>query len=130
MRAGDPEVAVGALLEAGGQWGTAGGIQAQPRGPAPHREAPVEMPPDADARPGTGRAARLLGQLQPHGVEAHGVVGGNGSLILLAQDLVEIASVEGDEGGGRIGRGAAEPGVAVPTLPRPAVMPAPTVTQP
>src|SRR5438067_3743650 len=55
----------------------------------------------------------LLGQLQAHGVEAHGVVGGDGSLILLTQDLIEIDVAERHEGRRRIGRRVAEAGVVV-----------------
>src|SRR5438477_2229765 len=64
-------------------------------------------------RSGTRRTTGLLGQLQAHGVEAHGVVGGDGSLILLTQDLIEIDVAERHEGRRRIGRRVAEAGVVV-----------------
>ena len=113
VRARDTKVAAGRPLDADGQRGAAGGIQAEPSGPAPDREAAIEMPADGDPSPGPGWPARLLRQLQADGVEAHGVVGGDDPLIFLAQDLVEIDIAERHEGGRRIGGRVAEPRVVV-----------------
>ena len=113
VRARDAKVAIGRLLHADGQRGAGGGIQAEPSRPAPDREAAIEMPPDGDPGSGTSRPPRLLGQLQVDGVEAHGVVGRDGALILFTQDLLEIDIAERHESGRRIGGWVAELRVVV-----------------
>jgi hypothetical protein len=82
-------------------------------GPAPDREAAIEMPPDGDPGSGTRRPPRLLAQLQVDGVEADSVVGRDGALLLFAQNLLEIDIAERHERGGRIGGGVAELRVVV-----------------
>ena len=62
--------------------------------------APVEMPTDGDAQPGTGAAARLRRDLEGAALERDGVVPADDPLLLVTEDLLEIDAPERHEGTG------------------------------
>ena len=56
----------------------------------------------------TAPAAALFGQLEHDAIEADGIVGGHDPLLLVREDLLEVAAAGGDKGRDGIGGGAAE----------------------
>lgn len=70
----------------------------------PDGVAAIEVAAHEDPESGTSPAAGLLGELQGYGLERDDVVGPDGSLLLVAEEGVEIDALVGDEGGLGVGR--------------------------
>ena len=81
---------------------------AEAAGAPPDGVVAVEMAAEEDAEAGTAPAPAVLGELEHDAVEADGIVEGHDPLLLVTEDLFEVAAPQGDKGRGGIGGGAAE----------------------
>jgi hypothetical protein len=73
----------------------------------------VEMTADEDPQPGAAAAVPLLVDLKDEPTEGDGIVPGDHALFLVAEDLLEVVTTDGDEGRGGVRRRVTEGGVVV-----------------
>jgi hypothetical protein len=73
----------------------------------------VDVAAHDDLQAGTGRPARLFGELKPDAVERDGVVRSDDTPFFFTQDLLEIDVTERHERPGRVGGWPREGGVVV-----------------
>src|SRR5215475_7308636 len=71
----------------------------------------VQMTPNEDVEPGTGAAARLLGELQGDALGRDDIVAADDALVFDAENVLELDAARRHKGGGGIRRGAAEFGI-------------------
>src|SRR5262249_61101963 len=70
-----------------------------------------EMAPHEDVQPGTGAAARLLGELERDALGRDHVVAADDAFVFNAENVLEADAARRDKGGGRIRRRATELGI-------------------
>src|SRR5215470_5218990 len=77
----------------------------------PDRMCAIEMTSHEDVQPGTGAAARLLGELERDALGRDHVVAADDALVFDAENALEVDAARGDKGRGGIRRRTAELGV-------------------
>jgi hypothetical protein len=68
----------------------------------------VEVTPNQDLQAGTGAPAALLGELQHHAAQPHGVIWADRARLFVTEDRLEVHSPERDKRRDRVSRGPAE----------------------
>src|SRR5205823_10912338 len=81
----------------------AAGVLAEAAGAPPPGVTAIKMSAEQPAQPRAAAAPALLNELHDNPVQADGIVQGDDTLLLVAEDLVQIGPTEGHEGRSGIG---------------------------